>query len=160
MGRLGLNLIWDIDNCQDLAKMAGSLWVMQNVEKILNGWSIIKLSKNILLFEVLNFIQNVSHWNTLAEESSCCLICIGKSFHSTEITSLIQICNCSVWNFWFKTLNLFMWSGFVSLQELCSTIRWIWMSWQGCCCWMSQVTCQHVHDWTSWLKLLFLCSHQ
>ena len=36
-GRLGLNLIWDIDNCQDLAKMAGSLWVMQNVEKILNG---------------------------------------------------------------------------------------------------------------------------
>jgi hypothetical protein len=59
-----------------------------------------------MLFEILNFIQNVSHWNTLAEESSCQVICIGKSFHSTDIKILIQICSCGVWNGLSKTLNL------------------------------------------------------
>jgi len=57
-----------------------------------------------MLFEILNFIQNVSHWNTLAEESSCQVICIGKSFHSTDIKILIQICSCGVWNGRSKTL--------------------------------------------------------
>ena len=64
---------------------------------------------------------------------------------------------------WFEwlvqTVNLFMWSGVVSMQVFCSTIGWMWMSWQACCCLMSQVTYRLEYEWKPWLMPLFRHHH-